>query len=121
MTPVPCNGCRACCKNQAVCLFPEDEPNFDVFELRTVTVDGALLTMLKLKPNGECWHLGSNGCTIYDRRPVMCKAYDCRKQFLATAKRDRRALGTPEIWEAARQRLDTLDVDERAKALHRRK
>ena len=120
MTMVSCNGCRACCRNQAVLLFPGDEPNLDIFELRNAEVRGSMVTMLKNRPNGDCWHLGANGCTIYDRRPVMCAHYDCRKQFLVTPKTERRLLDTPEIWTAARKRLNTLDEADHAEIARRR-
>jgi Fe-S-cluster containining protein len=34
---------------------------------------------LKHKPNGECWYLDpGKGCTIWPRRPALCREFDCR-------------------------------------------
>ena len=37
--------------------------------------------MLDHKPNGDCIYLGKVGCTIYDKRPRMCREFDCRNFF----------------------------------------
>jgi Fe-S-cluster containining protein len=34
--------------------------------------------VLKSKPDGSCVYLGDQGCSIYERRPQMCRAFDCR-------------------------------------------
>lgn len=36
--------------------------------------------MLKSQPNGDCFYLGADGCTIHEHAPFMCKIYDCREQ-----------------------------------------
>lgn len=90
--------------------MPEDEPNLDVFEINNL---GNGIRVLKLLPNGDCAHLGPDGCTIYDRRPAVCVAYDCRLQFLSMSRVERRAHSSPGIWREARKRLDTLDEIDR--------
>lgn len=34
--------------------------------------------MLAHKANGECIYLKPTGCSIYERRPHMCRGMDCR-------------------------------------------
>lgn len=74
---VPCNGCIECCtNNQLVEMVPGDDPSsYDLVEVRGKKV-------LRHKPNGDCNHLvreGTGGyCSIWDRRPVMCREFDCR-------------------------------------------
>lgn len=38
--------------------------------------------MLAHKPDGACYYLGENGCTIHGRSPQQCQQFDCR--ILAT-------------------------------------
>ena len=30
-------------------------------------------------PDGYCAHHERDGCTVYDRRPLVCRTYDCRQ------------------------------------------
>lgn len=72
---VPCNGCTLCCQGDAIRLLPEDDPS----QYQTVPHDwmpGQL--MLDHKKNGDCIYLGETGCTIHDRKPLMCREMDCR-------------------------------------------
>jgi hypothetical protein len=32
-------------------------------------------------PNGDCFYLGPDGCTIWERAPWTCKDFDCRMVF----------------------------------------
>lgn len=72
---VPCNGCTACCHNELVPIVPEDgDPS------QWITMDGPngeRFLMLK-GPDRACWYLGKGGCTIYERRPTVCRVFDCR-------------------------------------------
>jgi Fe-S-cluster containining protein len=68
--------------------------------------------VLKTKPNGECTHLSEDGCTIYDRRPSVCRTYDCRKHFNSLAGREKRRFSTSALGEAARERLATLEAQD---------
>ena len=71
-----CAGCRACCLIEpSLRLHPEAGDDPSLYE--TVEVDGEL----RLAPGKgkACRYLGANGCTIYDKRPVECRAFDCRK------------------------------------------
>lgn len=81
MTHVPCNGCTACCKGQRIILGREDDGEIYVVEGTVRGNDGAIQTMLAHKPNGDCWYLGPDGCTIHGRAPKACRDFDCRKWY----------------------------------------
>lgn len=85
MVTVPCNGCTLCCKREAITLLPEEGDNpedyGDALEEGIPGHPGVAL-VLKHKPNGDCIFLGDGGCTIYDKRPVICRHFDCRASYL---------------------------------------
>ncbi len=114
MTPVPCGPCRACCQQQVVLLTPEDLPNLARYDHLELTNKDQTIRVLRNQPNGDCAHLGPDGCLIYEHRPHICRQYDCRKQFLVMTRTQRRAWDNQEIWVAARARLGTLDDEDRA-------
>jgi Fe-S-cluster containining protein len=88
---VPCGSCTACCRTQWVFLDPDsgDVPalydTVDVIDPKS----GAPVKALAHKPSGECVYLGSTGCTIHDRAPAMCRAFDCRAYYLAMMSKPR--------------------------------
>lgn len=84
---VPCATCHLCCQGHSlVALIPERGDDPAQFE----TAEFDKLTVLKHKPNGDCFYLGENGCTIHGKAPYMCRIYDCRDQHRSytKAKRD---------------------------------
>lgn len=89
---VPCNGCTLCCRGDAVFLHPElgDDPKSYETESYPHPLSGADAPILKHGDDGNCVYLGPAGCTIYDRRPVMCRAFDCRKFFMSMDRNTRR-------------------------------
>lgn len=71
---VPCNGCNECCRWDAIWLKPHLGDNENDYE--TEVYLGR--KMLKHKPNGDCIYLDRDrGCSIHDRRPVVCREFDC--------------------------------------------
>ena len=74
-------------------LFTEhgDDPN----AYETQMLGG--LQALAHKPNGDCVYLGEKGCTIHERRPAVCRAYDCAGQFRQFTRAERRR-GVREKW-----------------------
>ena len=70
---VACGTCRLGCVQDAIVLHPEcgDDPG----QYETVEWLGCLI--LKHKPNGECVYLAPGGCSIYERRPAICREFDC--------------------------------------------
>lgn len=71
---VPCNGCRACCHGVIV-LHPalRDDPS----QYETEEVPGFGM-VLKRNPDGSCYYLNNNGCSIWPNTPAVCRAFDCR-------------------------------------------
>ena len=113
---VPCNGCRVCCIRDLIVLHPEcgdDVRAYDTMPVRN-PITGLPAHALKWKPNGECIYLRSSGCSIYERRPAICRSYDCRRAFLSMSKEERRAglragLLDRQKLEAGRRRLRSLE------------
>lgn len=101
---VPCNGCTRCCKGDALRLLPGDNPDEYLTEPHDF-IPGAL--MLAHKANRECIYLGPSGCTIHDRRPLMCREMDCRLiAKLTTYTQARKIVGLPmPVWRKGRELL----------------
>ena len=88
MSEVPCNGCRACCIQEALILHPEmgDKPWEYLSRTFTHPLTGGKVFALDQKDNGECVYLGPDGCTNYEKRPALCREFDCRKFYLGVQK-----------------------------------
>ncbi len=52
----------------------------DASQYETYSKDGKVY--LAKKENDDCVYLGPNGCTIYERRPIVCRSFDCRDYLL---------------------------------------
>lgn len=78
---VDCGSCTACC-HLGVYLLPWDDAA--TYETEA---DGKLL---KRRADGACVYLGASGCTIYERRPLACRAFHCGI-FAARLKPEERA------------------------------
>lgn len=109
---VPCNGCTACCRGRAIRpLYPE---RGDVVEsYARQGIDGVLA--LAWSEGGDCVYVGSEGCTIHARRPVLCRGYDCRVAYLNLTRRQRRADARARpyqraIYAAARKLLKRMEA-----------
>lgn len=92
--PVPCNGCTLCCRHDVILLYEEEGDDVSSYETEDFTVpfDGKDRPILKHTPDGGCFYLGEKGCTIYERRPAICRAFDCRKWFLKHTRTERRIM-----------------------------
>lgn len=76
---VACKGCKACCEGGLVGLHPEDGDDVSSYVTRKYTrEDGVDAFALEIKNNGSCVYLGKSGCTIHNRRPIVCRTFDCR-------------------------------------------
>ena len=113
--PVPCNGCRECCRGDMISLKLHLGDKVEDYrchqEVNPVT--NHLDWVLDHKPNGDCVYLGATGCTIHDRAPVVCREFDCRLVFKALTRNQRRewvknGAIKQSVFDAARKRLDTL-------------
>src|SRR5271170_6311610 len=91
-TEVHCGGCTQCCRSgQGLLLHPEqgdDVASYRV-QVRAGADDGTFVYLLDTNENGEYVYLGPSGCTIYDRRPLLCRTFDCRKHYLILPRHDR--------------------------------
>lgn len=123
---VPCAGCKACCNGEAVILHPEDgdDPGSYITVPTHHPLTGAPALRVATRPNRECVYLGETGCTIWSRRPLICREFDCRLAFLRISRPTRKRMlkdGTldQETIDAGRTRLDSLTDEERAAALSR--
>lgn len=84
---VNCGSCRACC-HQLVSLRPSDLAN-GPWELDPVFLN----KVLKRRPDGSCVYLDAMlGCTIYDRRPEICRVFDCGDWYTKLSPEDRRGI-----------------------------
>lgn len=122
--PVDCAGCTACCRNnQAVALMPDDDPNLYGEENLALEMVGPETRLtLKRQPNGDCVFLRNSKCTIYDKRPKVCRAFDCRRIFHSFTKEQRREavkanVFPQEVFDAGRKRLSTMQLDELEKEI----
>lgn len=77
---VPCGNCTACCRaghfihiekhEAAIASIPE--------ALRVVAPGSPRVYIMGQGENGHCPKLIDNACSIYAKRPIACRAYDCR-------------------------------------------
>lgn len=79
---VPCNGCTACCRGDAISIHPElgdvaedyqTVPHF----VPQMAAEGVV--MLAHDADLNCVYLTENGCSIHGRAPALCREFDCRK------------------------------------------
>jgi len=118
---VPCNGCTECCRsNQGLVLHPEQGDQVDSYEHRTLAArdTGEPVFVLAADASGCCVYLGDRGCTIYERRPFLCRTFDCRRHYLMLPRQDRDnlvklGLSSRAVFNAARSRLKSLSAAER--------
>ena len=86
---------------------------------------GNPLYLLATGSHGECTYLGASGCTIYERRPLLCRSFDCRKHYLILPRQDRDnlvrlGLSSREVFNAGRARLRSLSSEERKDCIGKR-
>lgn len=97
---VNCGSCNECCRNDAIFMHPECGDNPADYD--TEMYEGRLI--LKHKPNGDCIYLDrEKGCTIWDRRPTICKELDCRLLVKAIGEKRMKAMGMGRVAYAARR------------------
>jgi hypothetical protein len=86
---------------------------------------GKPVFLLATEANGQCVYLGASGCTIYDRRPLLCRSFDCREYYLILPRQDRDnlvrlGLSSRAVFSAGRARLKSLSAEERKECLDKR-
>lgn len=112
---VECATCPGhCCKDDMILLHPDQGDMLLLYDTVPVThpLTGEPAHMLAHKPNGDCVYLGEVGgagrCSIYDRRPAICRAFDCGRNYARTTRAERRRLvregyASPEVLEQGRK------------------
>jgi uncharacterized protein len=112
---VPCNGCNACCQNDAIVLHPELGDDLSSYEHEPYfhPINRGPCYILK-HVDGHCIYLVDGACSIWERSPAICREFDCRKLFLSLDRTTRRrivkdGLADKAVFEAGRKRLGTLD------------
>ncbi len=124
-TMVNCEGCTECCRSgQGLVLHPEEGDDVESYVHRIAghREDGSAVFVLATDEKGWCVYLGKRGCTIYERRPLLCRTFDCRKHYLMLPRTDRDnlvrlKLSSRAVFNAGRARLKTLSPAERAACL----
>jgi Fe-S-cluster containining protein len=86
---------------------------------------GETVFVLETNPEGACVYLGKHGCTIYERRPLICRSFDCRKHYLMLPRQDRDNLvrlkiSSRAVFNAGRARLGTLSAEEKRQCVETR-
>lgn len=127
-TDVPCHSCTECCKsNQGLFLHPDQGDQVDSYQHQTLTdpASGKSVFLLATDGKGACVYLGAKGCTIYDRRPLLCRSFDCRKHYLILPRQDRDnlvrlGLSSRAVFNAGRARQKSLNGEERKECLEKR-
>lgn len=126
-TEVPCNGCTECCRSgQGLFLHPELGDDIASYQTNALSdATGNQVYVLSTTSAGACVYLGETGCTIYERRPVLCRTFDCRKHYLMLPRQDRDnlvrlKLSSRAVFNAARARLKTLSDAERKECIDKR-
>jgi hypothetical protein len=99
----------------------------ETYRHRVVTdqTTGHSMFVLATEPNGQCVYLGDSGCTIYDRRPLLCRTFDCRTHYLILPRQDRDnlvklGLSSRAVFNAGRARLKSLISTERQECADKR-
>ncbi len=119
-TEVPCGSCTECCKSgQGLYLHPGQGDDVASYQVQVGADDaGNPVYLLATTAEGACVYLGPSGCTIYERRPLLCRSFDCRKHYLILPRQDRDNLvrlgmSSRAVFNAGRARLKTLSSDEK--------
>lgn len=75
LTPsdVPCGSCVACCKGDIRLLDGDDAGSY-----LTVRMEDGTKKLAQTQ-SGWCVYSRPTGCAIYETRPIICKAFDCRR------------------------------------------
>ena len=101
---VACNGCTACCKWGPVALHPALGDR--VADYGDDVIANEFGAFLKVQADGSCIYLKEDGCSIYDKRPGVCRAFDCRRYVeLDPARTDPHF--DPRVWAAGLLRTES--------------
>lgn len=79
---VPCNGCTACCRNFEMIRLDERDDIDPEDMVGAIMQDGSRWVVLKHQENGDCIYLQDGKCSVYEKRPLVCRQYDCRFEHI---------------------------------------
>lgn len=78
---VPCGSCTLCCQGHQPIVVMEkfgDTPTQYLAESQGLNRHGEEVFYIDHQENGDCIYLDrAKGCTIHDRRPALCRSFDC--------------------------------------------
>ncbi len=108
-------------------LHPEQGDDVASYKHRLLgkTQNDEPVYVLDATEDGRCVYLDSFGCTIYKRRPLLCRTFDCRQHYLILPRQDRDnlvriGLASRAVFNAGRARLRTLSPEERSECIAKR-
>lgn len=118
---VNCGSCTACCRKELVALiegdnladYPEaEEASTHVKAFLADALPEAIGWMIPHGSDGACVYVKHGRCSIYEKRPQMCRAFSCVgwvERIMATTtraerRRDKAFIDT-EVWRAGKKRL----------------
>jgi Fe-S-cluster containining protein len=73
---IDCGTCHGCC-HQTVVITPQDGEGWDLDPTASAPT-------LRRREDGSCVYLDAtsvNGCSVYERRPAVCRKFHCGKWF----------------------------------------
>lgn len=74
---VDCGKCRLCCQRNMLVILIDGDDDPGRFKCHMHPTMVGTTYVLDHKANGDCAHLGPNGCEIHGKHPVMCRVFDC--------------------------------------------
>ncbi len=81
-TSVPCGDCRGCCTSSYfIHIKPTDTQALSAIPRQLLSHAPGLPkghSLMGYKPNGHCPMLKNRDCSIFAKRPLTCRDYDCR-------------------------------------------
>ena len=112
---VPCGACRGCCRaSMFIHIRPEEKQTLSRIPRALLFPAPGLPkghVLMGYDDQGQCPMFKDNACSIYEARPLTCRAYDCRV-FAATGIAVDEA-AQPEIAERVRSWAFTFDNESR--------
>jgi len=102
---VDCQTCHGCCRAGYSIGLSEDEANV----LPHTRVEG--FPVILPEADGKCPFLVDEVCTVYDKRPVSCRQYDCRDLARSGILLVERGPGETEINQSIKRFLHTDGLD----------
>ncbi|EAB4417365.1 hypothetical protein D7B12_18205 [Salmonella enterica] len=125
---VPCNGCTACCKGDAISIHPElgdVAADYETVPHFIPELAAKGIVMLAHTPKKECVYLSPAGCKIHGKAPALCREFDCRKfvkhlGYTRSRKLARQGAIDMAVIRAGQSRMASLNPEEKSNAVLKR-